>query len=236
MQTELAQAHPPPPPAGGFDAGEVILGHVSNSSHEHPLIHLPTIFGIDFSVTKHVLMLWIVAGGLFLLLTWIVRRYARKDRPVPDKLMSVLEIGVEFVRDTIIEPYVGHHWAKTWTPLLLSIFVFVLFANAIGLVPIFDVLALANVVDADVGLGTAGHGASHFFADKEIRITAQIFRAADRVMIGQRDQVHAAFTQHGVNIARSTVAFQKKMAQDSDRQGARVKRVDVQVASHCGKV
>ena len=33
---------------GGFDAGEVIIGHVSNSSPEHPILHLPTIFGIDF--------------------------------------------------------------------------------------------------------------------------------------------------------------------------------------------
>ena len=31
-----------------FDAGELIIGHVSNSSPEHPILHLPTIFGIDF--------------------------------------------------------------------------------------------------------------------------------------------------------------------------------------------
>ena len=37
-----------------FNAGESIIEHVSNSSIDHPLIHLPTIFGIDFSVTKHV--------------------------------------------------------------------------------------------------------------------------------------------------------------------------------------
>jgi F-type H+-transporting ATPase subunit a len=132
------------PAAEEFNAGEVIIGHVSNSSLEHPLIHLPTFWGIDFSVTKHVLMLWIVAAGLFLLITAIVRRYARKDRQVPDKLQSVLEIAVEFVKDGIVEPYVGHHWAKTWTPLLLSLFLFILFANTIGLVPIFDVLALAD--------------------------------------------------------------------------------------------
>ena len=45
--------------AGGFNAGEVIIEHVSNSSLEHPLIHLPKVAGIDLSVTKHVLMLWI---------------------------------------------------------------------------------------------------------------------------------------------------------------------------------
>ena len=45
-----------------FNAGKTIIEHVSNSSLDHPLIHLPTIVGIDFSVTKHVLMLWIVAA------------------------------------------------------------------------------------------------------------------------------------------------------------------------------
>ena len=31
--------------------GDNIIHHVSNSSLDHPLIHLPQIFGIDFSVT-----------------------------------------------------------------------------------------------------------------------------------------------------------------------------------------
>ena len=33
----------------GFNAGETIINHVSNSSLDHPLIHLPTIAGIDLS-------------------------------------------------------------------------------------------------------------------------------------------------------------------------------------------
>ena len=40
-----------------FNAGKVIIEHVSNSSIDDPLIHLPTVFGIDFSVTKHVFMI-----------------------------------------------------------------------------------------------------------------------------------------------------------------------------------
>ena len=48
----------------GFNAGETIIGHVANSGIDHPLIHLPKIFGIDFSVTKHVLMIWLVAALL----------------------------------------------------------------------------------------------------------------------------------------------------------------------------
>ena len=51
-----------------FDAGKTIIEHVSNSGIAHPLIHLPRIAGIDFSVTKHVLMLWLVSGFIFVVL------------------------------------------------------------------------------------------------------------------------------------------------------------------------
>jgi F-type H+-transporting ATPase subunit a len=127
-----------------FNAGEVIIEHVSNSPIDHPLIHLPTIFGIDFSVTKHVFMLWVVAALVFLVVTVTVRRYLRQDRLVPSGFMNALEIVVEFVRDGIVEPNVGRKWVKTWTPLLLTLGVFILAANAIGLIPIFDVLSLIN--------------------------------------------------------------------------------------------
>src|SRR4026207_66378 len=130
--------------AGKFNAGEVIIEHVSNSSIDHPLIHLPTIFGIDFSVTKHVFMLWVVAALVFVIITATVRRYLRQDRLVPTGFMSALEIVVEFVRDGIVEPNVGRKWVNSWTPLLLTLGVFILASNAIGLIPIFDVLSLLN--------------------------------------------------------------------------------------------
>ena len=41
----------------------MIIEHVANSALDHPLIHLPAIFGIDLSVTKHVFMLWLVAAS-----------------------------------------------------------------------------------------------------------------------------------------------------------------------------
>src|SRR5712691_8416674 len=120
-----------------FNAGETIIEHVSNSGLDHPLIKLPRVFGIDFSVTKHVLMLWLVAAIVFVVVTWVVRRYLRQDRPVPSGLMNGLEAVVEFVRDTIALPSFGPKWANTWTPLVLTFFIFILCANAIGLIPIF---------------------------------------------------------------------------------------------------
>jgi F-type H+-transporting ATPase subunit a len=130
----------------GFNAGETILSHVSNSGLDHPLIHLPKVYGIDFSVTKHVLMLWIVAVLLFVIVTWAVRRYIRKDAAelVPSGFMTALEVVVEFIRDSIVQPNVGHKWVRTWTPLLLTLFLFILAGNMIGLIPAFDVLALLN--------------------------------------------------------------------------------------------
>jgi len=127
-----------------FNAGEVIIEHVSNSPIDHPLIHLPSLLGIDFSVTKHVFMLWVVAAIVFLVVTMTVRRYLRQDRLIPSGFMNALEAIVEFVRDGIVEPNVGRKWVNSWTPLLLTLGVFILASNAIGLIPIFDVLSLLN--------------------------------------------------------------------------------------------
>src|SRR5215510_718119 len=126
-----------------FNAGKTIIEHVSNA-REHPLLHLPPVFGIDFSITKHVLMLWIVAVTVFVVVTWLVRRYLKQDRLIPAGMMNGLEFVVEFVRDSIVQPNVGKKWVATWTPLVLTFFVFILCANAIGLIPIFEVLGLLD--------------------------------------------------------------------------------------------
>jgi F-type H+-transporting ATPase subunit a len=126
-----------------FNAGRTIIEHVSNNQ-QHPIFRLPTIAGIDFSVTKHVFMLWFVAVLVFVVVTWTVRRYLKQNQPVPSGFMNGLEAVVEFVRDSIVQPNVGRKWVNTWTPLVLTFFIFILCANAIGLVPIFDLLGLLD--------------------------------------------------------------------------------------------
>jgi F-type H+-transporting ATPase subunit a len=129
--------------AGKFDAGKTIIEHVSNNQ-EHPIFHLPKVAGIDFSVTKHVFMLWFVAAVIFIIVTWVVRRYLRQDQLVPSGFMNALEAVVEFVRDSIVQPNVGRKWVNTWTPLVLTFFIFILCANAMGLIPLFDLLGLLD--------------------------------------------------------------------------------------------
>jgi F-type H+-transporting ATPase subunit a len=141
---EQAADHAAPAAGGAFNAGEVIIGHISNSPRDHPLIHLPLVWGIDFSVTKHVLMLWVVAAALFVIVTLAVRRHLRTGATRPTWFMMALEFVVEFIRDSIVEPNVGKKWVSAYTPLLLTFFVFIFGANIIGMIPFFDVLALVN--------------------------------------------------------------------------------------------
>ena len=129
---------------GAYDAGEVIIEHVANSSFEHPILHLPAVLGIDFSITKHVFMLLLVATAVFLLITTTVRRYLKQDRLVPSGFMNALEFVVEFIRDSIVLPNVGAKYVRTWAPLVLTFFCFILAANMIGLIPIFEVVGLID--------------------------------------------------------------------------------------------
>lgn len=128
-----------------FDAGATILSHVANSPSDHPLLHLPTIAGIDLSVTKHVLMLWIAAAFLLIVATAAVRRYVRAGDMVPKgPVMGLLEYVAVRIRDEIVAPNVGRKWVDSYTPLILMFFLFIVTVNAIGMIPMFDVLALLN--------------------------------------------------------------------------------------------
>ena len=187
--------------AEGFNAGDVIIEHVANSSLEHPLIHLPTIAGIDFSVTKHVFMLWVVATLVFLVVTVTVRRYLRQDRLVPSGFMNALESVVEFIRDSVAQPSVGDKWTNTWTPLLLTLFVFILSANAIGMIPVFEVLGLLNhwVLHAseESFLGLLLHGGST--ATANFNVTAALAMISFFAIIVAGSKAHGA-VQHWKNL------------------------------------
>ena len=186
----------------GFNAGEVILEHVANTGLDHPLIHLPLIAGIDFSVTKHVFMLWVVAALVFLVITTTIRRYLKQDRLVPSGFMNALEAIVEFLRDSVVRPSVGDKWAHTWTPLILTLFVFILCANAIGMVPIFEAMSLVDhwVLHSSEGSFFNGllHGGST--ATANFNVTAALATISFGAIIVAGSRAHG-FVQHWKNLA-----------------------------------
>ena len=124
--------------------GPNIIHHVSNSDISHPIIHLPTIFGIDFSITKHVFMLLLVAFIVSFSIIIPIRSFVKNKNSVPTGWLNLIESIVQFIRDSIVKPNVGEKWVMVWTPLILTLFFFILFSNAIGMIPIFDLLGLIN--------------------------------------------------------------------------------------------
>ncbi|MBT4784705.1 MAG: F0F1 ATP synthase subunit A [Candidatus Marinimicrobia bacterium] len=124
--------------------GKNIIDHVSNSDIDHAIVQLPQLFGINMSVTKHVLMLWIVALLVSITIIIPVRAYIRQNNFIPKGMANAIESITQFIRDSIVAPNVGPKWVNTWTPLMLTFFFFILFANGIGMIPVFDILGVIN--------------------------------------------------------------------------------------------
>jgi F-type H+-transporting ATPase subunit a len=200
--------HAAPAAAEKFDAGRTIIEHVSNSDPHHPLIHLPSPFGIDLSVTKHVLMLWVVATLIFVIVTWVVRRYVRQERPLPSGFMNGLEAIVEFVRDSMVEPNVGRKWVNAWTPFILTLFIFILGANLIGLIPIFEAIGLADRfllhLPEDAFLNQLLHGGST--ATANFNVTAGLATITFLAIIVAGTRAHG-FVNHWKNLVPHGLAW-----------------------------
>jgi F-type H+-transporting ATPase subunit a len=204
-QTLTATGHPATE-AEPFNAGKTILHHIANNT-EHPIIPLPKILGIDFSITKHVFMLWFVALVVFVVITWIVRRY-QKQGPMPSGLGNALETVVEFIRDSIVQPNVGDKWVNTWAPLILTLFAFIFTANVLGLIPIFDVLKLLDYwvlhAGADSMFGRLLEGGTT--ATANYNVTAGLALITFIAIIVAGSKAHG-FLQHWENIAPHGLAW-----------------------------
>ncbi|MCH6568591.1 MAG: F0F1 ATP synthase subunit A [Acidobacteria bacterium] len=192
----------------GFNPGEVIIEHVSNSSIDHPIFELPTVLGINFSVTKHVLMLWIVAVLLFVLITWSTRKYLKQDRPIPTGFMNGLEAVVQFIRDSIVLPNVGKKFVNTWTPLILTFFFFIVTANAFGLIPMFEVLGAVDRfilhTDHESIINRVLHGGAT--ATGNYNVTAALALITFLAIIVAGTKAHG-FIQHWKNVVPSGLAW-----------------------------
>ncbi len=191
----------------GFDAGEVIIEHVSNSSLDHPIWHLPTVLGIDFSVTKHVFMLWFVAVIVFAVVTLTTRRYLRQERLIPSGFMNGLEYLVESIRDSLVLPNVGPKFVNAWTPLILTFFVFILALNVIGLVPLFDVIGLVDHFVLHTGedsfIKRVIHGGTTATANYNVTAALASITFVSIIVAGSRAH---GFVQHWKNLVPSGLA------------------------------
>ncbi len=119
--------------------GESGVGFILHHILAHPVIHLPTIYGVDFSITNHVIMMWIISAVLVLSFGIAFR----KPSLVPRGLANALESLVLYIRDDVILPTLGHN-ARAYAPYLLTAFFFIMLCNLAGLVP-YGATATGNI-------------------------------------------------------------------------------------------
>lgn len=130
----------------------------------------------NLNITAHGLMLFIAAALLILIFGVL---YRKKDL-VPSGFTNMLEVLVLFVRDKIAIANMGEEDGRKMTPILLTLFFFILVLNLMGLIPIFK-NATANInVTAGLALITL-----------TIMIGGAIYKNGIKGFIG-------AFIPHGV--------------------------------------
>lgn len=118
--------------ASGGHGGEVDPAH-----HVEDLIYRQDWFnlgGIDFHLSKHLVMIWIVAALVTVLFVMVGQRIKRGGGLPKGPLANALEAIVAFVRNDLVIPNMGHH-GEPFVPFFLSVFTFILFANLAGLIP-----------------------------------------------------------------------------------------------------
>lgn len=124
---------------------------------EHHLLDQPglpvsfTVAGIEFELTKHVLLMWIGAVLLMATLPILARRWPL----VPTGTRNFLESFVVFLRDEVILPNTGEE-GRPYLPYFLTLFFFILVVNLLGLIP-GSATATGNIaVTAGLALCTFG--------------------------------------------------------------------------------
>src|SRR5213593_5056121 len=94
----------------------------------HPYGSL-SLFGLNISPNKAVVMMWII----IVLASSLLIIAAKQQRLVPTRLQSLAEILVEFIRNMIMDT-MGEKGMKFF-PFVATLFVFILFCNLLGLIP-----------------------------------------------------------------------------------------------------
>ena len=123
-------------------AGDVIMHHILDNSilsfepfGEISLPKIPPVAGIDISITKPVVMLWVVSALLLIVFSVVGGKYKKMNaRQAPKGLVNAMEALVEFIRLDVAKANIGKGYEK-YLSYLLTVFFFILLCNLLGLVP-----------------------------------------------------------------------------------------------------
>lgn len=136
------------PEGGEFDITEMILHHLADSSEwETPFgtVHFPQWapvhigrFALDLSITKHVFFMMLAAVLVMIVLISAARdakrEHAAGAKRGPKGAANVVEAMILYIRDEVALNNIGHG-GERYVPYIVAVFFFILFCNALGLLP-----------------------------------------------------------------------------------------------------
>ncbi len=112
-----------------FSEGDIVAVDASGNLEASVKIY-------DLSLTRNVVQMFLA----LIIFVWIMLRIAKRYKSgvgvtsAPKGSQSLLEPVIEFVRDEVAKPNLGHKYEK-YLPYLLTLFFFILINNIFGLIP-----------------------------------------------------------------------------------------------------
>ncbi|MDQ2676329.1 MAG: F0F1 ATP synthase subunit A, partial [Actinomycetota bacterium] len=92
-----------------------------------------SIAGIDFSITRAVLYLFLASALTIGVMTYIANRMQRE----PNRVQMAVELAYDLVRDNITRGNLhDEKLATRWFPFLAGLFFFIWFSNMLGYIPL----------------------------------------------------------------------------------------------------
>ena len=90
----------------------------------------------DVSLTRNVVQMLLALGLLVWILLSVANRYKKGEgvNNAPRGMQNAIETVINFIKDDVAKPNLGHRYQK-YLPYLLTIFFFILINNIFGLIP-----------------------------------------------------------------------------------------------------
>lgn len=105
-------------------------GEIRYDEHHHAANYKP----LDFSITKNVLVIFLVGLLIFFMFGRMAKSY--KNDALPKGMGRLLEPIVLYIRDDIAIPNIGKKHYKRYMSFLLTVFFFIWIINLLGLTPL----------------------------------------------------------------------------------------------------
>ena len=146
----------------------------------------------DLSISKNVVAMILVCALLLFLFVSAAKGYVKNAGKAPKGIQNLLEPLILFIRDDVAIPFIGEKKYRTYLPLLLTIFFFILGLNLFGQIPFFGgvnatgnigiTMVLALIVFVVVNINGNKHYWAHIFWMPGVPVPMKILLAAIEIM------------------------------------------------------